>query len=568
MIELRCFMQVAVVCMMATGLVAPRVCTQAHASPPPDSAVSLVRKKPSIFFYHDGRHPLIYMYEPPIHKEQFEAAIDELAGTPVEALMFCLGDGRTVLHDTKIGELWGNHIERWPHLIFRRAHQNARKLIAEGNDPLRIICERAHKKGMLIYPSLIVNQPTGERGTDVRTSLFRLNNPQLEIGAGGGVSPKFRGFRNLDFKYREVRDERMALIKETLSRYQVDGFELQLDLWPYYFRPDEVDTGRGILTAWIEDVHRAVNESGPNRELVVRVPANLEACEAVGLDVREWIRRGMVDVVIGMNYVIPGIMDQTLDLRPLVAEAKGSKTRVLADFDTEVDSDRMADSTTEMVRAAACNYWAQEVDGFLLDGWFHYWPYDASFYEKLRELPHPDVLASKDKSYFVPTAVRRKRSKQIDVGPNLQLPRDLTAKQPVTIQWTVSDDLMRWQKVGRVHKVLLRVRLTNAVETDRVQFKLNGKQLPESSLRKINNVYKMRAPRYRVFGYWYVFTLDEEHWPVQGTNSLEMALKHRDADIVPHLAVRDVELNIKYLMGKNFHRTDDVELGPSESRSY
>ena len=42
------------------------------------------RQKPRIMFYHDGRHPLIYMYEPPIQKEEFAAAVDELVGTPID----------------------------------------------------------------------------------------------------------------------------------------------------------------------------------------------------------------------------------------------------------------------------------------------------------------------------------------------------------------------------------------------------------------------------------------------------------------------------------------------------
>ena len=36
-----------------------------------------VRKKPKIMFYHDGRHPLIYMYEPPMQKEELQAALEE-----------------------------------------------------------------------------------------------------------------------------------------------------------------------------------------------------------------------------------------------------------------------------------------------------------------------------------------------------------------------------------------------------------------------------------------------------------------------------------------------------------
>ena len=71
-------------------------------------------KKPRIYFHNDGRHPLIYMYEPPMQKEEFEAAVDELLGTPVEALVFSLGEGRTMLHDTQAGELWGHNVDKWP----------------------------------------------------------------------------------------------------------------------------------------------------------------------------------------------------------------------------------------------------------------------------------------------------------------------------------------------------------------------------------------------------------------------------------------------------------------------
>jgi hypothetical protein len=42
---------------------------------------------PRIMFYHDGRHPLMYMYEPAMEKEELESAVDELVGTPVDALM-------------------------------------------------------------------------------------------------------------------------------------------------------------------------------------------------------------------------------------------------------------------------------------------------------------------------------------------------------------------------------------------------------------------------------------------------------------------------------------------------
>jgi len=529
-----------------------------------------MRKKPRIMFFHDGRHPLIYMYEPPMRKEEYESAVDELVGTPVEALIFGLGDGRTVLHDTKVGELWGHHIKKWPHPIFRRAHQNARQLIDAGHDPLRVVCDRARAKGMLLYPSLIMQGARGEdRGSDIRGSEFRHDNPQLDIGARGGLPADFPkgAWRLLDFNQPKTREERFQLIQETLTRYPVDGFELQL-MASHFFRPDELDQVRKVMTAWVGEIARAVRASGANRELVVRVPPNLDGCSSLGLDVREWIRQGLVDVVVPQAYYGPEWPDATLDFRSFVAAAKGTATRILPAVHSHVDSDRIGEAPIEMVRAIACNYWAQGVDGLYLAQWFNRWPYEASFYEILREIPHPDIMAPRDKFYSIPTLTHRfNEPVGLEPGVKMQLPVNLGEGKATVVSWPVTDDLARWSKTGRVHEVLLRVRLTNTSELDRLEFRFNGKLLPDGSLRKINEIYKMNSPRYRVFGYWYIWRLDASHWPRQGENKLEVKLVERDAALTPPIALRDVEMETKYMMGKNFHRGQDPDLGPARGGS-
>ena len=521
--------------------------------------------KPRIMFYNDGRHPLIYMYEPPIQREEYEAGVDELVGTPVEALMFCLGDGRTVLHDTRVGELWGHNVEKWSHIIFRRAHQNARDLISTGQDPLRLICDRAHARGMLVYPTLLVQQGRGDRETDVRCSDFRFENAHLEIGARGDLAPDFPGPTCLDFKYEEVREERFALIEETLNAYPVDGFELQLNYFPYYFHPDEVEAGREIMTAWVRRVYEAVKRSGPERELAIRIPASIEGCLQVGMDVRAWLEGGIVDVLIGQAFSGPELVDQTTDFRPLIEAAKGTKCRVHAAIQSHVDSDRLAEAPIEMIRAAACNYWAQGVDGLYLAHWFGNWPYPASFYEKLRELPHPEVMAPKDKYYYIPTQTGRYPTPTTEPGMTMQLPVDLEVNDPIQVRFTISDDLPRWHEVGRVHEVLLRVRIMNTTELDRLRFRLNGEELPSPLLRKLNEMYRMTAPRYRTgSGYWFIYRLDPAHWPEKGQNVLEITLLQRDPEVMPQIHIRDIELEIKYLMGRNFSRGQDPDLGPYE----
>lgn len=536
----------------------------------PEVRASGARQRPKIMFYHDGRHPLIYMYEPPMQKEEYEAAVDELVGTPVQAIMFGMGDGRTVLHDTKVGELWGHRVEKWPHTIFRRAHQNARMLIDSGHDPLRIVCDRAHQKGMLLYPTLLVQLGSGNEN-DVRTSNFRLRNRHLEIGARGGIDPSFPkgSLHLLDFKQSEARRERYALIEETLTRYPVDGFELQLNYGTHYFRPDEIDEGRKIMTEWIADVSRAVRKSGASRELAVRVPGSLEGCWSVGLDVKEWIRRGLVDVVVPQIFGGPELIDATFDVRAFVAAAKGSGTRIHPTLQSDVDSDRIGQAPIEMIRAAASNYWAQGVDGLYLSHWFNRWPYQASFYEILREIPHPDVMAPKDKFYSIPTASHRHQNpaEGLEPGLKMQLPVTLAESTRAEVRFPVADDPARWAKVGRLHEVLLRVRLTDTTELDRYEFRFNGRVLDPAGNRRINETYKMVSPRYRVFGYWYIWRLNQADWPVTGTNRFEVTLTRRDPAIVPPVKLRDVELEIKYKMGKNFHRGQDPDLGPASGSS-
>ena len=182
-----------------------------------------------MMFYNDGRHPLIYQYEPPIAREEYESAVDELVGTPVEALMFCLGDGRTQLYNTQIGELWGHNRDVWTHPVFHRAHRNAVSLIDRGSDPLKIILNRAHEKGLLLYPTLLVQVASGDPEADVRGSDFRFNNKQFDIGAKGGIDPSLRMSQLADFMHEEVRDERFAIVKEVVEGYDIDGFELQLN---------------------------------------------------------------------------------------------------------------------------------------------------------------------------------------------------------------------------------------------------------------------------------------------------------------------------------------------------
>ena len=125
------------------------------------------------------------------------------------------------------------------------------------------------------------------------------------------------------------------------------------------------------------------------------------------------------------------------------------------------------------------------------------------------------------------------------------------AKPVRNVLFLVSDDLTRWGAVDRVHEVLLRFRVVQHTELDSLRFCLNGQELPAAVERRINEVYKMKAPRHRViFGYWHIFRLSPELWPVLGENTVEVTLLERDPDlVVDHCSLNDIEMEIKYLLG-------------------
>ena len=144
----------------------------------------------------------------------------------------------------------------------------------------------------------------------------------------------------------------------------------------------------------------------------------------------------------------------------------------------------------------------------------------------------------------------------------MRLPVILEVNKTSKLKFQISDDLVRWNQVGRLHQVILRIRVMNTVETDRLSFYLNNIELPDSLLRKINQIYRMQAPRYRTgSGYWFIYKLDQDQWPKKDENTLQISLLQRATGITSQIYIRDIELEIKYLMGKNFYRGDDPDLG-------
>ena len=152
-----------------------------------------MRQKRTIYF-NDARHYYLFVMEPPMTMEDAWRPVDEVAGTAVDTFIYGVARGDGAFYVSDIDHRFGEHIRPFEnrHLLARLGEQQS--LIDRGLDPLRVLVDRAHKKGMDFFSS-------------------------LRMPASTPPSPSPRGGRGL--AHPEVRDHQFAVLEELVTKYPV-----------------------------------------------------------------------------------------------------------------------------------------------------------------------------------------------------------------------------------------------------------------------------------------------------------------------------------------------------------
>ncbi|MCF7837208.1 MAG: hypothetical protein K9N49_01115 [Candidatus Marinimicrobia bacterium] len=104
-----------------------------------------------------------------------------------------------------------------------------------------------------------------------------------------------------DFGLAEVRRHHLKLVAEALEKWDLDGIELDWLRWGMHFRPGCESECRVLLTGFMEAVRALVREAehrlGHPVKLGVRIPAEIEVCEALGYDPLVWATEKLADQV-------------------------------------------------------------------------------------------------------------------------------------------------------------------------------------------------------------------------------------------------------------------------------
>ena len=479
-----------------------------------------MRRKRTIYF-NDARHYYLFVFEPPMALEDAWVPVDECAGTAVDTFIYGVARADGLFYPSKVGLRFRDDVRRFEQAAYYRVWHNMQSLMDRGLDPLTVLIDRAHDKGMDFFSSLRIG-PQGSTNPDLSTS-------------NGGPGFLDDGLRNHNFD----------LLRELAVDYPTDGVELDLSAPPAgsspLFRQEDADQGTELMTDWVRRVSRMVRDRpGEPGQIGTRIYPMQEVNSRAGFDVKTWIAEGLVDYVTPMVYGHNEV-DSNMPIQWLVELARETNTSVYpmigcyyARESRQYHTREWA--TPEMTRAAVSNYWDMGADGMYT--YFLKWPITDAGRRVLTEMGDPDLIKEASKHYLV----GRRTDPSEAVGYNTPiLPVEIPASAAGTtyeFPFYVSDDIEG--KPDRIQEVRLKVLIADLLTHDRLTFRLNGQSLEGDLCRRS---YGSFINAY--WGQWLEFILEGVR-PRKGQNVLSITLDGRPKDMTSSLVVEDIEIMVDY----------------------
>ncbi|MGC9320039.1 MAG: hypothetical protein ACP5KN_18550 [Armatimonadota bacterium] len=252
---------------------------------------------------------------------------------------------------------------------------------------------------------------------------------------------------HLDFKYQEVRDFKLAVLREVAEK-GVDAVMVDFTVYPPHFE----DPDPAIGTQFIRDVRAMLDEVGEQQnreiELIVELP-HRNALE-LGLDWRTWMREGLVDIIVPTRLRSGRKFDLRID--EFVQLGRETGTRVwgfILHFLGYVTTDLTPEDERQGVRrytkpktqgmffAQALMYHRAGVDGIEVAGSMGTEWAKRPWYSDLAD---PEKVKYADKHYTV------------DVEPYIPVSFDLPEEPPFTaessVELRIADDIHEARAAG------------------------------------------------------------------------------------------------------------------------
>ena len=355
-----------------------------------------------------------------------------------------------------------------------------RQFEAAGGDLIQLLLERSHRNGMQFLAGLRMN----DRHPNSTSMPFYTEHPEWRLKELPGHSGYPGG---MDYRHEGVRQAVLAVAEELLGRYDVDGIELDWMRWCHMFNPAEARTNAPILTQFTARMRRLLDEAARRRGRVklllgVRIPQTVEECTALGFEVEEWVRKGLVDYINPSDFAVT---DYNMRTEDFVGLTKGTQCRVYPSVHPQYVDFCLARGretpvhSRESYRAAAKNFYAYGADGIAAYNYQDHWrtPFgsEADWPEALSHLTalrDPEAVARGDRRYmYYPTSPGTAVTGAVK-HEKIALDRD-AAEPADSVRFRMAEDL----KDPHLSATLA-FKVTDMAEADEIEVALNGEVIP------------------------------------------------------------------------------------------
>jgi len=492
-------------------------------------------------------------------RELREKMVDTYRDSPVDALLWCVGNQGVYRYETRVGEVFGEGRQEFDRQEDRRTVENIRRLTKTSKGPLTAMTDLCHEAGMDIFPSLRMNSHYEIDPSSPARDRFRAEHPDMLIGGPGEEIPEGTlewGIKSgVNYARPEVRAHMAAMISELLGDFDVDGVELDFMRHPAFFRIEEAYASRYLMTDMLRHVRRRMEEiqkAGKRRqELAVRVPPTLADSARIGLDVARWMAEGLVDIVT----VGGGFIPFEAGVEEFVEAAQGAGCLVYGCIEPlrpAVDDG--------IIRAIASRFWSAGVSGIHL---FNYFAKPPEWKRRvLGEIADPSSLRRLDKRYQMDVTDRLVPRDQHDYAfryavPAVQLPVTLTetlSGHGPRLRLRIADDLESARDEGSLDRCALKLGFDHLTGEDEFEIRVNGEVLSSSSCRAYYGSwgrlewtqFPTRLVEARHTGGTLEF--DVACSPLRaGDNDIEVRLVKRTVQQPSPLILRDLEVSVTYV---------------------
>jgi hypothetical protein len=246
-------------------------------------------KKRRIIFNNDGDDYRVLMSS---GKDAFlEKRTKALMNTPVDSIFYCIGCPFTkVNYKSKIAEL------RHPGLM------NLKK------DAIQILIEFCKKNKKEIICSFRMNDLHDYSHSEHEQSNFKKDHPEYLSGTKRNPPPDSGGrYTWVNYQADGVRERLFSVIQEICQNYDVDGIELDFFRNPMLFKnvawgADATKKEMNIMTELLQKIRYMTEQEGIKRGraflISIRIPDSVDYCKAMGINIEEWLKQGLFDIMV------------------------------------------------------------------------------------------------------------------------------------------------------------------------------------------------------------------------------------------------------------------------------